>query len=190
MKKTLSTLAFVTLAFSGNAFAQAQTYTIDNSHTFPSFTYNHMGFSQQTSKFTKTSGTIEYDKAANQASMNIIIDMKSVETGFAPFNEHIQGEDFLDTANYPTATFKSNEVLFEDGKPVKVMGELTIRDVTKPVTLTVTHFAMGENPMFKKEAIGANAYTTINRSEFNAGGFVPAVSDEVRINIAVEAIAK
>ncbi len=117
-----------------------------------------------------------------------MIDTKSVNTGSATFNEHIQGEDFLDTAKYPTATFKSTKVVFEGDKPAKVEGNLTLKGVTKPVTLTVTSFQAMPHPMLKKDAIGANAWTVVKRSEFNAGKYAPNVGDEVRIDIAIEAI--
>jgi polyisoprenoid-binding protein YceI len=119
-----------------------------------------------------------------------VIDTKSVNTGFADFNEHIQGEDFLDTKTFPKATFKSTKVLFEGEKPQSIEGQLTIKGVTKPVTLTVTSFQAMPHPMLKKPALGANAYTLIKRSEFNAGKYAPYVADDVRIDIAIEAIAQ
>jgi polyisoprenoid-binding protein YceI len=96
-----------------------------------------------------------------------VIDTRSVNTGSAIFNEHIQGEDFLDTAKYPTATFKSTKVVFEGDKPAKIEGNLTLKGMTKPVTLTVTSFQAMPHPMLKKDAIGANAWTVVKRSEFN-----------------------
>lgn len=116
--------------------------------------------------------------------------MKSVNTGFADFNGHIQGEDFLDTAKFPKATFKSTKVNFQDGKPASIEGQLTIKGITKAVTLTVTSFQAMAHPMLMKDAIGANAFTVIKRSEFNAGKYAPYVGDEVRIDIALEAIQK
>ena len=128
------------------------------------------------------------DKAAKTASVDIEIDTKSVDTGYATFNEHIQGEDFLDTAKYPTATFKSSKVVFEGDKPVAIEGLLTLKGVTKPVTLTVSSYKAMPHPMMKKDAIGANAWTVVKRSEFNAGKYAPNVGDEIRIDIAIEAI--
>ena len=170
------------------AFAAPVTYVIDPSHTFPRFSYNHLGLSTQLSRFNQTSGTVVYDKAKQAASVDVVIDMKSVDTGFATFNEHIQGADFLDTAKYPTATFKSTRVTFKDGTPVAIDGNLTIKGITRPVTLKVTSFHQMPHPMLKKDAIGANATTTIKRTEFNAGKYAPNVGDEVTINIAVEAV--
>ena len=189
--KTLTRIAaalVLSAAAAAPALAAPETYTLDGSHSFPRFSYNHFGYSQQLSRFDKTTGTVVLDKAARTGSVDVVIDTQSVNTGFPLFNEHIQGEDFLDTARYPTATFKSTKVVFEGDKPVSVDGNLTIKGVTKPVTLTVTSFQAMPHPMFKKDAIGANAFTVVKRSEFNAGKYAPYVGDEVRIDIAVEAI--
>jgi polyisoprenoid-binding protein YceI len=175
-------------ALSTPALAAPETYVIDNKHTFPSFSYSHFGYSIQTSRFNTTTGKVVLDKAAKTGSVDVVIDMKSVDTGSALFDQHIQGEDFLDTAKYPTATFKSTGVKFEGDKPVAVDGNLTIKGITRPVTLKVTSFQQMPHPMMKKDAIGANATTTVKRSEFNAGKYAPNVGDDVTINIAIEAI--
>jgi len=170
------------------ALAAPETYVADSTHTFSRFSYSHFGYSTQLSRFNKNSGKVVFDKVAKTGSVDIVIDTKSVDTGFDTFNEHIQGEDFLDTAKYPTATFKSTKVVFEGDKPVSVEGNLTLKGVTKPVTLTVTSFQAMPHPMLKKDAIGANAWTVVKRSEFNAGKYAPYVGDEVRIEVALEAI--
>lgn len=185
--KFISALALAGAA-SSSAFAAPETFVIDGTHTFPRFSYSHLGYSTQLSRFDKTTGKVVFDKAARTGSVDIAIDMKSVNTGFATFNEHLQGADFLDTAKYPTATFKSTKVRFDGDRPAAIDGKLTIKGVTKPVTLTVTSFHAMPHPMLKKDAIGANAHTTIKRSEFNAGNYAPHVGDEVRIDIALEAI--
>jgi polyisoprenoid-binding protein YceI len=176
------------LALSTSAFAAPESFIIDNNHTFPSFSYSHFGYSVQTSRFNKTTGKVVLDKEAKTGSVDVTIDTKSVDTGSALFNEHIQGEDFLDTAKYPTATFKSTSVKFDGDKPVAIDGNLTLKGVTKPVTLTVTGFKLMPHPMLKKDAIGANATTTVKRTEFNAGKYAPYVGDDVTITIAIEAI--
>lgn len=186
MSQLVSALIFAITASA--AFAAPETYVLDGSHTFPRFSYSHLGYSTQLSRFNTTTGKVVFDKAAKTGSVDVEIDTKSVDTGSTLFNEHIQGEDFLDTAKYPKAIFKSTKVVFEGEKPVKIEGNLTIKGVTKPVTLTVTSFQAMPHPMQKKDAIGANAYTTIKRTEFNAGKYAPHVGDEVRIDIALEAI--
>ena len=187
-KMSLATALFAALA--GSAIAAPVTYNVDGSHTFPRFSYSHFGYSTQLSSFKNTSGKVVFDAEAKTGSVDIAIDMKSVNTGFDDFNGHIQGEDFLDTAKFPTATFKSTRVVFEGDAPKSIEGQLTIKGVTKPVTLSVTSFQAMPHPMLKKPALGANATTTIKRSEFNAGKFAPYVGDEVRIDIAIEAIAQ
>ena len=175
-------------AFASSAFAAPETFVIDNSHTFPSFSYSHFGYSKQLSRFDKTTGTIVLDKAAKTGSVDVTIDTTSVNTGSTLFNEHIQGVDFFDTVQYPTATFKSTKVHFKGDKPVAVDGDLTIKGVTKPVTLKMESFHLMPHPMLKKDALGANAVTKVKRSEFNMGKYTPHVGDEVTIEIAVEAI--
>ena len=170
------------------ALATPETFNVEPTHTFPRFSYNHLGYSVQLSRFDKTSGKVVFDKAAKTGSVDIVINTKSVSTGSDVFNEHIQGEDFLDTGKFPTATFKSTKVVFEGDKPAKIEGNLTLKGVTKPVTLTVTSFQTMPHPMVKNDALGANAYTTVKRTDFNMGKNAPYVGDEVRIDIAIEAI--
>lgn len=189
MKKTLIAAAFASF-FAGQALAAPQTYVIDPSHTFPRFSYNHMGMSKQTLRFNQTTGTVVLDQAAKNAKVDVTIDMTSVSTGFTPFDGHIQGADFFDTEQFPTATYQSNKVIFEGDKPVRIEGDLTIKGITKPVTLTITSFFSGPHPMMKKAAIGANATAVISRSAFNAGQFAPAIGDEVTLDIALEALAE
>jgi len=172
------------------AAAAPATYEIDPTHTFPRFSYSHFGLSTQLSRFNQTSGTVVWDPAARTASVDIVIDMTSVDTGYATFDEHIQAEDFLDTARHPTATFKSTKVNFEGDRPATIEGELTIKGITRPVTLEVTHFQAMVHPMLDKDAVGAMARTVIKRSDFGAGKYAPNVGDEVTIEIALEAVRK
>lgn len=170
------------------AMAAPETYAVDSNHSFPRFSYNHFGLSTQVSRFNNTTGTVVLDKAAKTGSVDVVIDMKSVDTGSNVFNGHIQGEDFLDTAKFPSATFKSTKVVFEGDKPATIEGNLTIKGVTKPVSLKVTSYTNMEHPMLKKDVIGADASVVIKRSEFKAGKYAPYVGDDVTISIAVEAI--
>ena len=187
LSKLTAALALAS-AVAAPALAVPETFVVDGNHTFPRFSYSHFGYSTQLSRFNKTTGKVVLDKAAKTGAVDIEIDAKSVDTGSDLFDEHIQGEDFLDTAKYPKATFKSSKVVFEGETPVAIEGHLTLKGVTKPVTLAVTSFKAMPHPMTKKDAIGANAWTTVKRSEFNAGKYAPNVGDEVRIDIAIEAM--
>ena len=186
MKKLVLAVALASL--SAAAVAAPETFNIDSGHTLPRFEYNHLGYSFQQHRFDKTSGKIVLDRAAKTGSVDVTIDTKSVNTGYALFNGHIQAEDYFHTEKYPTITFKSTAVKFDGDKPVAVDGNLTIKGVTKPVTLTVTNFHSMPHPMLKKDAIGANAVTKVKRSDFNMSKNVPYVSDEVTLSIAVEAV--
>lgn len=189
--KTISRLftTFVlSAAVTAPAFAAPATYGVEPNHSYPRFSYTHLGFSTQQSRFDKTTGTVVYDKEGKAGSVDIIIDTRSVNTGSALFNQHIQGEDFLDTAKYPTVSFKSSKVVFDGDKPVSIEGDLTMKGVTKRVTLTVTRFLAAPHPIQKKDTIGADAYTIVKRTDFNMGKYAPAVSDDVRIDIAIEAL--
>lgn len=178
----------VAATLSTAALAAPETYVIEGSHTLPTFSYSHFGYSTQLSRFDKTTGSITLDRATRTGSIDVKIDTTSVNTGFALFNEHIQGEDFLNTAQYPSATFVSSKVNFEGDKPASVDGTLTLKGVSKPVTLKITSFMCMPHPMRKKDACGANATTVVKRSDFNMGKYAPHVGDDVTITIPVEAI--
>lgn len=182
-------LALATLA-AAPALAAPQAYVIDDAHTFARFSYSHFGLSTQQSRFNHGSGTIVFDKASRSASVEIEIDMTSVDTGSAEFDQHIQAEDFFHTARFPTASFKSRRVDFDGDVPSAVHGDLTIKGITRPVTLEIGNFLNMPHPMLEKDAIGADATVTIKRSDFDAGKYAPYVGDEVTISIALEAIAE
>lgn len=189
MKKTLIIASLATL-LAAPAFAEPLEYTIDRSHTYPRFIYSHFGLSKQIMRFNENSGTVTFDAEAKTGAVDVTIDMTSVDTGFKTFDEHIQDEEFLDTANHPTATFKSSNVVFEGDAPKTIEGELTLKGITKPVTLTVTSFKTMEHPIKKLPTVGANATGTVLRSDFNMDKYAPNVSDEIQLDIALEAIAQ
>ena len=180
-------LALVT-TFSTVAVAAPETYTIDGGHTLPRFSYSHFGLSNQLSRFDKSVGKIVLDRQAKTGSVEVTVDTTSVDTGSTVFNEHIQGEDFLDTAKYPTMTFISNKLKFEGDNLVAVEGVLTLKGISKPVELKVSSFLCMPHPMLKKDACGANATTVVKRTDFNMGKYAPHVGDEVTITIPVEAV--
>jgi polyisoprenoid-binding protein YceI len=180
-------LLFALTAFATAVAAEPVTYVIDNSHTYPHFSYSHLGYSNPTHKFDKTTGKIVLDRAAKTGAADVTIDATSVNTGFALFNQHIQGEDYFDTAKHPVITFKGNKMTFNGDVPASLAGDLSIKGVTRPVTLAITHFKCMPHPLLKVDACGANATTQIRRSEFNMGKYAPAISDEVTLTLSIEA---
>jgi len=186
MKRNILAIGLMLMAV--QVSAAPVTYVIDGNHTLPRFSYSHFGYSTQLSRFDKTAGKIVLDKEAKQGSVNVTIETNSVNTGYATFNEHIQGADFFDTTKFPTITFTSNKFNFSGDKIKSIDGVLTIKGISKDVTLAVTSSLCMPHPMAKKEACGVNATTVVKRSDFNMGKHVPYVSDEVTIDIPVEAI--
>lgn len=185
--KPIILLPFAIL-LSSAALAAPETYVIDGTHTLPRFSYSHFGFSTQLSRFDKTTGKVVLDRQAKTGSVDVTVDTLSVDTGSTLFNEHIQGTDFLDTAHYPTMTFQSNSLKFDGDRLASVEGTLTLKGISKPVTLTVTSFQCMPHPMLKKDACGANATTVVKRTDFNMGKYAPNVGDELTVSIPVEAV--
>lgn len=183
-----STVTFICgLSFNMQVMAAAENYVTEPNHTFAEFSYNHLGLSNQTSRFNTVSGTITIDPVAKTGKADITIDTKSVDTSSSAFNNHIQAEDYLSTTQFPTATFKSDKFTFSGDKLTGMQGVLTLKGVSKPVTLEVTNFDCKKHPMVGVDFCGANAITKVKRSEFNMGKNVPAVGDDVTIRIAIEA---
>ncbi len=186
MKQSILCLALSVLA--STPVWSADSYTIDSRHTFPSFEINHLGFSMQRGRFNQTSGTIKLDPEAGTGSMKIIVDAASIDTGLEELETHLRGAEFFDTARYPQIVFSSNKLHFQKQQLVAVDGQLSLHGITKPVTLSVDHFYCGINMRSLKRVCGANALTTIKRSEFAVDKYAPLLADEVKIIIQVEAI--
>lgn len=185
MKHNILGLSLIALAASSHA--APETFTIDPTHTAARFEYNHLNWTQQAHRFDMTTGKIQFDREAKSASVEVSIDARTVNTGYAVFNGHLQGEDFFDAARFPTITFKSTATKFDGDRLVSIAGDLTIKGITKPVTLAVTSFQAGPHPIQKKrDSIGANAVAKVKRSDFGMVK-VPAVSDDISLTFAVQA---
>lgn len=169
------------------AGAAPVSYTIDGAHSYPYFEINHLGFSTMRGRFNETEGKITLDTAAKTGSVEVTIDAESIDTGHDKRDDHLRSPDFLNAGEFPEITYKSTKVTLGDGT-AKIEGNLTINGVTKPVALDVTRFNCGPNPMSKKETCGFDAVATIKRSDFGVSYAVPAVADDMKLLISVEAI--
>ena len=171
----------------GRTTAQ-ETYTIDPVHSQPIFEARHMGFSQQRGSFGKSTGKITLDRAAKKGTVEVVIDTTSIRTYDPRLDEQMKSENFFNVAKYPTLTFKGNNVVFDGDRVVQVDGDLTMLGVTKPVTLKVANFVCGEHPSNKRPMCGAEATTTIMRSDWGMKYALPkSVSDEIKLIIPIEA---
>ncbi len=186
--KLHSIVAVLLAAVGASALAAPETYTIDPAHTYPSFEADHMGLSFWRGKYKKTSGTIVLDRAAKTGSVDILIDADSIDFGHDGMNAHAKKEDIFDVAKYPTVTYKSKSITFKGDLPVSIEGELMLRGVTKPVTLSINKFKCIEHPMLKKEICGADASATFNRADFGVTKGLPRFAPDVKLAIQVEAL--
>lgn len=167
------------------ARVQAGTYAVDPMHTQVAFTVNHFGFSNYVGLFGMATGSLTIDPAQPaKARVSIEIPMNEVRTSSTELDQHLKGPDFLDTKQYPTAKFVSTAVKV-DGTTAEITGNLTLHGVTRPVTLDAQFTGAGTQPMNKKLNVGFSGVTTIKRSEFGIGKYVPLVSDEVELAITV-----
>jgi polyisoprenoid-binding protein YceI len=177
------------LLASGTALAAPATYTIDPTHTFPSFEADHMGLSVWRGKFNKNAGTVTLDKAAGSGSVDITIDVTSIDFGLDIMNSKAREPDLFDTAKYPNARYTGRLDGFANGAPSRVVGELTLHGVTKPVTLAIHSFKCMPHPMLKRDWCGADAQATINRADFGIdAGKDYGFKMEVLLRIQVEAV--
>jgi polyisoprenoid-binding protein YceI len=177
------------LLASGTALAAPATYTIDPTHTFPSFEADHMGLSVWRGKFNKNAGTVTLDKAAGSGSVDITIDVTSIDFGLDIMNSKAREPDLFDTAKYPNARYTGRLDGFANGAPSRVVGELTLHGVTRPVTLAIHSFKCMPHPMLKRDWCGADAQATINRADFGIdAGRDYGFKMEVLLRIQVEAV--
>ena len=169
------------------AFA-ADRYEFDPNHRNVRFTFNHFGFSNISASFEDLDGHIMLEPTdISKSSVQVSIPLRSVHSGVPKFDEHLKSPDFFDTGKYPKATFRSTKVEPSSNTQMKVTGDLTLHGVTKPVTLDVTINKVGVHPMAKAEWAGFDARATVKRSDFGLGLYAPNVSDEIEIEISVEA---
>jgi polyisoprenoid-binding protein YceI len=180
----------VAALLAGSVPALATTYTLDPNHTQVQFIWNHYGFTDLTGQFGKIEGTLEFDAAdPTKASVDATIAIGSVDSNVKKLDGVLASGDYFDAAKFPTATFKSTRV--EKGATpdrLKVTGDLTIRGITKPLTLDVTVTKVGEQPLRKAPAAGFDATATLKRSDFGLTKYLPNVADEVKIHVVTEAI--
>jgi polyisoprenoid-binding protein YceI len=180
-------LASLAALLGASAFAAPVTYNLDPNHTFPSFAADHFGgLSVWRGKFDSTSGKVVYDKDAKSGSIEVTVDMTSINFGMPKLNEHAKSAEMFDAAKYPTATFTGKFGKFNGASPTEAVGTLTMHGVTKPVTLQIDSFKCIQNPMSKKEVCGAEASGTINRGDFGVSygeklGFNMAVKLQIQV---------
>ncbi|HET6265050.1 MAG TPA: YceI family protein [Usitatibacter sp.] len=182
-------IALVALALAAcPAFAEPETYTVDPAHTFPTYEIGHLGYSVQRGRFGKVAGKITLDEAAAKCNVDLAIEAASVSSGVEKLDEHLRSPDFFDAARYPQIGFKSSDCTMHQGRVASARGELTIRGVSRPVTLKANVFKCAPHPMLQKKACGGDFETSIRRSEFDMKYGLPDLGDQVKLRIGIEAV--
>ncbi len=186
-----ATLALMMVASIGTAVAAPVVYEIDPTHTFPSFEADHMGISVWRGKFNRTSGTMTMDSDDGSGSVEVSIDMKSVDFGLDEMNQHAMAPDFFDVDRFPTATYRGRFADVVGGRPTRIDGELTLHGVTRPVDLTINLFKCIPHPLHKRELCGADAMATFDRDAFGlTAGKDHGFDMSVTVRIQMEAVAR
>jgi polyisoprenoid-binding protein YceI len=179
------------LAASFGAAAAPVAYKLDPSHTVVLASWSHVGYSHPSANFGHADGTLVYDADdVTKSHVEVTLPLSGLDTFVPKLDEHLRSADFFDAAKYPDIAFKSTMVHDMGGGKLMIMGDLTVHGVTRPVTLDATLNKAGVHPMTKLPAVGFDATTTIKRSDFGVGAYVPMVGDEISIRITTEASAK
>ncbi|HAT7003402.1 TPA: hypothetical protein JBB31_08140 [Legionella pneumophila subsp. pneumophila] len=168
-------------------YAEPQTLTLDNQHTYVLWKVKHLGFSTQAGKWY-ASGQLVLDKDnPQQSKVNVTIKVDDIVTGIPELDKHLKGKLFFDTKQFPTATFVSNRVEVMGKNKAKVYGMLTLHGVTKPIILNVILNKAGINLLNDRETAGFSATTSLKRSDYGIKALIPEVGDDVEIEIEAEA---
>ncbi len=175
--------AFATFSVS----AAPVTYSLDPHHTFPSFAADHMGgLSVWRGKFTNTSGKVVLDRKAKSGSIDVTVDVGSIDFGLEKLNEHARSPEIFDVAKYPTATYIGKFTKFKGDAPIEAEGTFTLHGVAKPLTLKIDSFMCKYVAMMKKQVCGAAATASFNRADYGltygqAYGFKMGVQLQIQV---------
>jgi polyisoprenoid-binding protein YceI len=165
----------------------AATYQFEPGRTFPQFEIDHLWFYTQRGRFDLAHGTLEYDAALRTGRLDITIDARSLDTGNDERDTDLRGARWFDVSRYPTITFRSRRFVFGQDRLTAIEGELTMRGVTRPMTLEISRIACGPDAVSGKRACAADARGSLRRSRFGMRSSLPFIGDEVRLRIQAEA---
>lgn len=165
-------------------------YVLESTHGYITFSYTHLGFSRPQLRFDDFDVDLVLDKDAPQESrLEVVIDAASIDTGVEVFDGHMrERENLLHVAEYPEIVFTATSIEMDGPDRASVTGDLTVKGITRPVTLDVTLKGAGNHPMRGVPTLGFVGTTTLLRSEWGLDYAVPAVSDEVDVTISTELV--
>ena len=183
LKACLVALLLVTSSIASSA----DKYTFDKVHTQILFFANHLGFSKSQGEFHDFDGSFVFDpQDMRNSHVEVAINTASIDMDYKKWDDHMKNEDFFNVRKFPTMTFRSTKVIPTGEKSARIIGELTLLGITKPVEVEMTFNKAGIHPFSKKYVAGFSAHTTIIRSDFGMTYGLPALGDEVEIRLEVE----
>ncbi len=183
-----------TRTITGVELPAAGVWTVDPSHAEVGFVGRHFGLTKVRGRFTGVEGTVTIADDPAESSIDVTIDMATVSSGDDARDDHLRSADFFDVAHHPTATFRSSGLgLGVDGTTASLTGQLTIKNVTRPVTLDVDYLGQATDPWGNERSV-FSATGRINREDWgltwnmvlDSGGLI--VSKEIALEIEVELI--
>ncbi|MDF1716435.1 MAG: YceI family protein [Antarcticimicrobium sp.] len=188
MKSALLAAALSAVAATA-AVAAPEKYVLDSSHSQIVFSYNHLGFSTGYGMFSGFEGEIMFDQEdpAN-SSVSVAMPVTSMLTGWQERFDHFMSPDFFDASDDEMVSFSSTGIEVTGETTARITGELTLNGVTKEVVLDAVLNQAGDHPMAGKPWAGFSASTTLVRSDYNLGKFAPYISDEVAVELSIEAM--
>ena len=189
MRLSLVPVAAAAVLLASTVSAQAASYAIDPTHTYATFEINHFGTTTNRGRFDKKEGTVEFDRAAKTGKVEIVVDTTSINSGFVPFNKHLQSPELFNAEKFPTMKFVADKFVFNGDKVSEVVGSLTLLGKTNPLTLKATNFNCYDNPMVKREVCGGDFEGTLDRTQYGMNyGLDWGFPKNVHLVVQVEAV--
>ena len=179
--------ALFALAHAAGASAAPDVYRVDPELSSTEFAVRHLGLSTQHGRFGRMEGTIVIDKEDHTGAIDFVVDATTVDTGWRARDAWLRGEDMFDIARFPVMRFRSTQLVFNQDRLIGIAGLLTLRDVTRPVTLRIDRMQCGRDADGDREGCGAGAVSTIKRSDFGLTYALGLVGDDIDLSFQVTA---
>lgn len=186
---SLTLLALSATALGDLSASPSGVYVADKNHAYITFSYSHFGFSTPQVGFDSFDAELNLDSDnVENSSIAVMIDATSISSRVDEFDEHLNSDDFFDTAQFPEIAFRSTSIESTGNDSYDVTGDLTIKGITRPLTLSMTVNKAANHPMSGTPVIGISGDAALNRSDFDLGLYAPNVGDEVSIHVTAEMV--
>lgn len=163
------------------------TYMDEDDHAYIQFSYDHQGYSRPVLRWSEFDATVEYDaEAPENSTLAVTIPVASIDSMVPKFNAHLKSDDFFDVETYPTISFRSTSVNVDPDGTGTITGDLTIKDITRPITLEGRLNKAGQHSSSGDDMFGISGTGILKRSDFDVDIYVPMVGDEVELVMEIE----